>query len=55
MLTVNYEFAEINECGSNQCKNGATCIDQLNRYTCNCAPEYEGAQCEKASNQFANV
>ena len=28
------------------CRNGATCIDGVNSYTCNCSPGYEGTDCE---------
>ncbi|XP_052713224.1 von Willebrand factor A domain-containing protein 2-like [Crassostrea angulata] len=37
---------EINECDSNPCQNGATCVDELNRYSCNCIPGYMGTHCE---------
>ena len=29
---------EINECGSNPCRNGAACIDYINGYNCSCSP-----------------
>ena len=34
-----------NECLSDPCQNGATCIDQHNSYTCICAIGYEGTNC----------
>ena len=34
------------ECTSNPCKNGATCDDAVNMYTCTCAAGYEGDHCE---------
>lgn len=39
-------FPEINECDSNPCQNGATCVDELNRYSCTCQPGYQGTNCE---------
>ncbi|XP_066298234.1 zonadhesin-like [Branchiostoma lanceolatum] len=34
------------ECRSDPCQNGATCIDQLNGYTCECTAGYKGVNCE---------
>lgn len=28
------------------CRNGATCIDGINRYTCKCIPGFTGIHCE---------
>ncbi|XP_070565175.1 fibropellin-1-like [Ptychodera flava] len=36
---------EINECLSNPCKNGATCKDDKDSFTCDCPPGYEGETC----------
>ena len=33
-----------NECSSNPCQNGATCKDEINKYTCECKPGYTGTQ-----------
>lgn len=30
------------ECGSNPCFNNATCLDDINGYTCVCLPGYSG-------------
>ena len=35
---------DINECASNPCQNGGTCVDGLD--ICNCAKGYNGANCE---------
>jgi Notch-like protein len=32
----------INECSSNPCQHGGTCIDQLGRYECGCPTGYSG-------------
>ena len=41
---------DINECSSNPCKNGATCNDLLNKYTCTCVTGYQGTDCETSKN-----
>ena len=35
-----------NECNSNPCINGGTCMNGVNSYTCNCRPGYSGTRCE---------
>ena len=42
---LNY-FLDIDECESNPCKNGGTCKDGENSYTCTCVPGYTGHDCE---------
>ncbi|XP_041481209.1 uncharacterized protein LOC121428565 [Lytechinus variegatus] len=37
---------DINECDSNPCSNGATCMDVITGYFCACHAEYEGRYCE---------
>lgn len=37
--------SEIDECSSGPCQNGAVCNDQLNSFTCDCAPGYTGTYC----------
>jgi hypothetical protein len=42
-------FIDINECQSGLCQNcGSWCIDEINRYTCNCNVMYTGLHCETA-------
>jgi hypothetical protein len=38
-------FPDINECIGLPCKNGATCNDLINLYTCTCQPGYTGYNC----------
>lgn len=37
---------DINDCESNPCRNGGTCIDKINVYQCICADGWEGPNCE---------
>ncbi|KAK2174775.1 hypothetical protein NP493_778g04036 [Ridgeia piscesae] len=37
---------DINECASSPCRNGATCTDAVNSYTCLCVAGYTGKFCE---------
>ena len=39
-------ISDINECTSNPCQNGATCVNQINAFRCDCVPGYEGDMCE---------
>lgn len=38
--------SDINECASNPCQNGGSCLDRVNRYMCRCIPGYVGDRCE---------
>ncbi|XP_066275138.1 fibropellin-1-like [Branchiostoma lanceolatum] len=38
--------ADIDECISAPCQNGATCQNRMNSFTCQCAPGYTGTFCE---------
>ncbi|XP_030635392.1 protein jagged-1a isoform X2 [Chanos chanos] len=45
-FTGTYCHENINDCESNPCRNGGTCIDKVNVYQCICADGWEGANCE---------
>lgn len=45
--------SDVNECASNPCLHGSTCIDHANSFTCNCATGYTGTQCETGQCMFA--
>ena len=36
----------IDYCKSKPCLNGGVCTAQVNSYSCECASQYTGAQCE---------
>ena len=38
-------LTDINECASNPCKNGATCTNQQNAFSCTCAAGWTGTTC----------
>ena len=40
--------ADINECASNPCVNGGTCVDGINQYTCMCRSGTYGTNCENS-------
>ena len=37
---------DVEECASMPCLNNGTCVDEINRFTCNCTSGYTGAVCE---------
>ena len=45
-IKVDYLFIDINECISNPCQNGGTCIDEIDGYTCFCALNFVGDLCD---------
>ena len=45
-------LVDINECSSTDCMNGATCIDDVNAYTCACVAGYTGPHCEKGESAY---
>ena len=43
---MNISFSDIDECSSNPCQNGGTCVDKVNGYLCSCAHGYTGTECQ---------
>uniref|UniRef100_A0A452H7M6 Coagulation factor VII n=1 Tax=Gopherus agassizii TaxID=38772 RepID=A0A452H7M6_9SAUR len=43
-------FPDANQCDSDPCQNGGTCVDQFQAYVCLCPEEYKGKNCEKGLN-----
>lgn len=52
-----WSLADMDECLSNPCVNGATCVDAADSFTCLCLPSYGGDLCEigTAVSASANV
>lgn len=36
----------IDDCESEPCQNGATCVDEIDGFVCKCRPGFVGLQCE---------
>ncbi|XP_063056428.1 neurocan core protein-like [Engraulis encrasicolus] len=47
MMASSVRSGYIDDCQSNPCQNGGTCIDEINSFVCLCLPSYGGATCEK--------
>ena len=45
-VDANLFSSDFDDCGSHPCKNGATCTDGVNSYSCECPQGYTGATCE---------
>lgn len=39
------------DCRSNPCQNGGTCVDMYNGYDCRCTPNWEGKTCSTDVNE----
>ncbi|XP_076880331.1 neurocan core protein isoform X2 [Brachyhypopomus gauderio] len=39
--------SDVDDCQSNPCQNGGTCIDEVDSFVCLCLPSYGGSTCEK--------
>ena len=48
LIDIDYDWliSDINECDPNPCANGGLCVDGVNGYTCACAAEWTGPNCE---------
>ena len=54
-LISNLVSADINECASSPCQNGATCADHVNRYKCSCVAGFSGINCEISKYLFSSL
>ena len=46
LIKFNFCFPDTDECASDPCLNGSTCVDRLNQYNCICDAVYAGTHCE---------
>ncbi|KAH3701912.1 hypothetical protein DPMN_076908 [Dreissena polymorpha] len=46
-MVTTFVSVDINECATNPCKNGATCNNLLNNYTCTCTGGWQGTNCDQ--------
>ena len=44
-------FIDVDDCLSNDCTNGATCVDGINQYTCTCPEGFTGKHCESGKEE----
>ena len=45
VLITNLPISDIDECGSEPCRNAGTCMDQVNSYHCSCPTQWHGSTC----------
>ncbi|XP_043928573.1 coagulation factor VII-like [Protopterus annectens] len=45
-------YGDGDQCASNPCQNGGTCVDQTNAYVCYCLEGYEGRNCQTAIEDY---
>ena len=46
-------FTDVDDCQSEPCENGGTCIDKIDSFLCLCLPSYGGDTCEKGESESA--
>ncbi len=54
-VPLNFTIPDIDNCTPDPCQNGATCQDQVNGYTCQCAPGYTGTNCSTGKQHTLDV
>ena len=42
---MTFFFADVDSCESSPCQNGATCVDEIDGYTCQCTDQWLGGNC----------
>ena len=45
----------VNPCDSSPCKNGGTCENDADSFSCNCTEKFEGSTCEEKGLQFNSM
>lgn len=46
LIYITYLLVNTDECAQKPCRNGGSCVDGINSYTCRCATGYSGTNCE---------
>ena len=46
LLTTSFHSIDIDDCVSNACENGGSCVDGINGYTWNCKDGFTGEKCQ---------
>jgi len=44
---------EMDECASDPCQNGGTCVDLINGYQCRCTDQFTGVNCDRRQSLLA--
>ena len=52
-----FSLLDINECESNPCENGGTCMNLEDGYSCACEPGFTGTVCQTGTRcrEFGNM
>lgn len=50
-LSLSFSLADVDDCQSEPCENGGTCIDKIDSFLCLCLPSYGGDTCEKGESE----
>ena len=43
--SFNFIILDVDECTTSPCENAATCVDELDGYTCQCTDQWLGTNC----------
>ncbi|XP_041458355.1 cubilin-like [Lytechinus variegatus] len=54
-LEENYNILTVDECSSNPCRNGGTCIDMYDKFMCLCTSAWQGNLCEQDFNECSVI
>ena len=50
LIFYNFKI-NVDECENNECSNNSTCIDGINKYSCQCLPGFRGQFCQTDINE----
>ena len=51
----NFFSLALNECDSNPCQNGGTCIDGFDSFKCSCPYGFDGPTCQGESKSIMHI